>query len=77
MTSLLVLSNDLAAYLFNHAASPPYVYSDSDIESQDPILSPRAVRGHQILRRDIVNIRCVPVKIEKFLAEVPCIVSGI
>ena len=77
MTSLLVLSNDLAAYLFNHAASPPYVYSDSDIESQDPILSPRAVRGHQILPRDIVNIRCVALEIEKLLAGTPCCVSGI
>jgi hypothetical protein len=33
------LSDDLAADLFHHAASPPLVNSDSPIESQEPILS--------------------------------------
>jgi hypothetical protein len=51
MTSLLVLSNDLAAYLFNHAASPPYVHSNSTIELQDPILSSRALPIDQIAPR--------------------------
>jgi len=64
VTSLLVLSNDLAADLFHHAASPPNVYSNSTIESQESILSPRAVKKDQILRRGIVNIRSAHVEIE-------------
>jgi hypothetical protein len=45
------LSNDLAAYLFNHAASPPSVYGDSDIESQESILSPGTVEKDQIPKK--------------------------
>jgi hypothetical protein len=33
------LSNDLAADLFHHAASPPHVHSNSTIELQESILS--------------------------------------
>lgn len=66
MTSLLVLSNDLAADLFHHAASPPYVYGDSDIESQESILSPRAHAEDQI-----------PKKIGPLITQEPYLENGV
>jgi hypothetical protein len=48
VTCLLVLSNDLAADLFHHAASPPLVISDSPIESQEPILSLGSQEIHHV-----------------------------